>query len=260
MQPTRIVKETCSQIKGIAITSLQGKWKIIILGMLMVTVLSYVPSMALSMIFGNSKQVGVVQFIYNLLIAGPLSFGFCSLCLHLLRGKPASPLEVLYGFEQFGKAFGVNCVISIISALFGGAIGFAVIGNVGGGYGILLALILVAVLIWVQLHFLLSYYILSDQPELGVFQILKESYRLTKGNKGKAFLLGLSFIGWFLLWAVFMAAALAISAILLYIVPIPLLILGAYMNQADAAFYELTRADSAIAIEETEKAKLLESL
>lgn len=258
MQPTRIVKETCSQMKEIALKSLQGKWKIIILGMLVVSVLSYVPSMALSMIFGNTKQVGAVQFVYDLLIGGPLSYGFASLCLHVLRGEPASPIEVFFGFERFGKAFGINCVITVIGALFGAAGGMVIITRLGGGYGILLALILVAVLVWIQLHFILSYYILYDQPELGVFQILKESCRLTKGNKGKAFLLGLSFIGWILLWAVFMAVALALSPILLYIMLIPLLFLGAYISQADTVFYELTRADSAIAIEETEKAKQLE--
>lgn len=254
MQPKRIVKERCSQIKKIALKSLQGKWGIIALGMLVVILLSYVPSVILTMLWGNAIKVKLVELVYGLLIGGPLSFGFASLCLRTFRGESASPLEVFYGFKRFGQAFVINFVILIISTLLGGADIMVAVGKLGGKSGISLSIILIAVTIWIELRFILSYYILHDQPELGAFRILKESCRLMKGNKDKAFRLGLSFIGWIFLFLILLGVAGVINKILPLIMLIPLIFLGAYMSQTNTAFYELIRGDSALAIEETEKA------
>lgn len=75
-----------------------------------------------------------------------------------------------------------------------------------------------------------------------------------KGNKDKAFRLGLSFIGWIFLFLILLGVAGVINKILPLIMLIPLIFLGAYMSQTNTAFYELIRGDSALAIEETEKA------
>lgn len=259
MQPKRIVKERCSQIKKIALRSLQGKWKIITLGMLVVILLSYVPSLILTMLLGNTIKVELVELVYDLLIGGPLSFGFASLCLRTFRGESTFPLEVFSGFKRFGKVFVINFVILIISVLLGGAGITVVVGNLGGKSGMSLAIVLIAVTIWIELRFILSYFIVHDQPKLGAFQVLKESCRLMKGNKDKAFRLGLSFIGWILLFIILLGVAGVINKILPVIMLIPLIFLGAYMSQTNTAFYELVRGDSVLAKEETEKAKQLNS-
>lgn len=261
MQPTRIVKETCTNIKEIALKSLQGKWRIAILGFLLVSVLSIIPSIALPMIFGNTVPIKGLQFIYNLLVNGPLSLGFASLSLHLLRREPVSPVEVVYGFERFGKAFGVNCLIMIIGTVMGGIGAALILLCQGFGLRILILLVIAAITIWIQLHLMLSYYILHDQHQMNVIKILKESCRMMKGNKWKAFLLGLSFIGWIILEVIFLMAAAAVSKVVLpLIMLIPMIFLTVYVNQSMAAFYELIRGDSAIAIEVAEERKQLESL
>lgn len=43
------------------------------------------------------------------------------------------------------------------------------------------------------------FYILADNPKISIFKALKMSKELTRGYKGEIFLLGLSFIGWFIL-------------------------------------------------------------
>lgn len=260
MQPKRVVKERCSQIKKIALRSLQGKWGVIALGVLVVILISYVPSLVLTMLWGNTMEMQLVELVYGLLIGGPLSFGLASLCLRTFRGEPSAPLEVFHGFQRFGKAFVINFVILIISTLLGSAGILLVVGKLGGKSGVSLALVLIALTIWIELRFILSYYILQDQPELGAFQILKESCRLMKGNKDKAFRLGLSFIGWILLLMILLGVTSVIYKLLPIIVLIPLIFLGAYMSQTNTAFYELIRGDSALAIEETEKADQPKSL
>jgi uncharacterized membrane protein len=67
-------------------------------------------------------------------------------------------------------------------------------------------------------------YILADCPNVTATDALKLSRRMTRGNKGKLFVLDLSFIGWGLLSAL----TLGILAIV-YV--------GPYMNAATAGFY-----------------------
>ena len=45
-------------------------------------------------------------------------------------------------------------------------------------------------------------YIIKDNPELSALDVIHRSRQLMRGNKWKAFLLDLSFIGWFLLGAI----------------------------------------------------------
>ena len=45
-------------------------------------------------------------------------------------------------------------------------------------------------------------FILTDNPELSATEALKRSKQMMQGNKGRAFLLDLSFIGWYILSAI----------------------------------------------------------
>ncbi|WP_026508146.1 DUF975 family protein [Butyrivibrio sp. MC2013] len=67
-------------------------------------------------------------------------------------------------------------------------------------------------------------YILKDEPELSATEVITRSRQMMNGNKGKAFLFDLSFIGWIIL-----------SAITLDIVGI--LWTTPYMENANAALY-----------------------
>ena len=73
-------------------------------------------------------------------------------------------------------------------------------------------------------------YILSENPSLSKDEALKESNRLMMGNKWKAFVLDLSFIGWNILclltWGV-----------------LEIFYVGPYRNATYAAFYEAVKAE-----------------
>ena len=67
-------------------------------------------------------------------------------------------------------------------------------------------------------------YIIKDNPELSATEVITRSREMMNGNKGKAFLLDLSFWGWFLLGAVTMGLAFTFWA-------------GPYYESANAALY-----------------------
>ncbi|MBR6909036.1 MAG: DUF975 family protein, partial [Lachnospiraceae bacterium] len=73
-------------------------------------------------------------------------------------------------------------------------------------------------------------YILSENPSMSKDEALKESNRLMMGNKWKAFVLDLSFIGWNILclltWGV-----------------LDIFYVGPYRNATYAAFYEAVKAE-----------------
>lgn len=67
---------------------------------------------------------------------------------------------------------------------------------------IFFALILIAaviLLVYKSISYSMTPYILCDNPSIGYRRALKLSIAMTSGNVGHIFLLGLSFIGWFLL-------------------------------------------------------------
>lgn len=70
----------------------------------------------------------------------------------------------------------------------------------------------------------MSFYIAYDNPELSASEVLKESERMMKGNKGKLFILRLSFIGWILL------SILTFCVGFVFLIP--------YIKAAEANFYE----------------------
>jgi hypothetical protein len=71
----------------------------------------------------------------------------------------------------------------------------------------------------------MAFYVLADNPGIGVMAAINESKRLMRGNKMKFFILGLSFIGWLLLGVLTMGIAY------IWIVP--------YMESSFVAFYEI---------------------
>ena len=93
-------------------------------------------------------------------------------------------------------------------------------------------------------------YILADSPEIKAIEALDLSKKMTNGYKGKIFLMGLSFILWFLpiiaayvcfiLSAVLMVYALLIVGIILIIAFVVLFIfyLAPYINTSMAGLYE----------------------
>ena len=147
---------------------------------------------------------GISLQLISLLVAGPLSLGFSIYALNLFRNGSAEYNNVFDGFKSLGKALGVY-FLTIISVLIGFIL-FIV-------PGIILALGLS-----------MAYFIMIDKPELGVVDTLKESWRITKGNKTKLLGLSLRFIPWAFL------GILCLIVGVVFVLP--------WMQMAYASFYD----------------------
>ncbi|MPN61797.1 hypothetical protein SDC9_209541 [bioreactor metagenome] len=64
---------------------------------------------------------------------------------------------------------------------------------------ILWSLLLIVPGIIAAIRYSMCFYILADNPDIGIMEALNESKRMMRGNKWKYFCLNLSFIGWGLL-------------------------------------------------------------
>ncbi len=66
------------------------------------------------------------------------------------------------------------------------------------------------IFLFLQIKFFYMSYVVADDPERKPLEALKYSWNLTKGHMGKMIMLGLSFIGWYLLPVVILAPFVAV--------------------------------------------------
>ena len=155
-------------------------------------------------IFGVIAIVLVVSSLIRLLLLNPLSVGCHSYFIRNLGGD-GSLDHLGDGFKPWGRNIGAMFLTDLFLFLW-----FCLLFIPG---------------IIKSYSYRMVPYILADHPEYGAMEAIKESCRIMKGNKFKAFLLDLSFIGWFILTAI----TLGILG-LFYVNP--------YYYSTDAALYE----------------------
>lgn len=134
-----------------------------------------------------------------------VNFGFMIVCVNISRGISAGFGELFDGFGLFFKVIWLNALISIYVALWSM---FFLIPGIIATY-----------------RYSMAYYILLDDPELRPGECLRRSSQLMWGNKGKLFLLELSFVGWYLLSV--------IPGVMLFVMP--------YEAVSRACFYNALR-------------------
>ena len=177
MDQNIIVIESSRNLRALGRNALAGKWKLGVLGTLLYAVLTTVPVIVLNAIFGNGDaSPAAISNIYSLLITGPMTLGYSMFAISIFRKRATSPAEVFYGFERFGKAFGLYIVMIIFVLLW--------------------SLLLIVPGIIAAFRYSMCFYILADNPDMGIMEALNESKRMMRGNKWKFFCLNLSFIGW----------------------------------------------------------------
>lgn len=145
-----------------------------------------------------------VGFPVALIVTGPLYLGFSIFFLKLIRGTPVK-IELLFeGFRNFGTAFGTYLIVTL--------------------FVILWSLLLIVPGIIAAISYSMTFYIIADDPSIGVFDAVKKSKSMTYGHKKRLFNLYLSFLGWILL------GILTLGIGFLWIVP--------YIKTSEAFFYE----------------------
>jgi uncharacterized membrane protein len=152
-----------------------------------------------SRIFFLSIVVTLISsIIISILEAGRIKFH-----LNLARRQEGSISDIAFGFSNHPiKYFGLSLLATIIPTLCtipGFIFLFVGIFTNNAGFLALYTLLMLAGSVGsviVSLMISLSLYLLVDNPEKGVFDVIKESIHLMNGNKGRLFYIGLSFIGW----------------------------------------------------------------
>ena len=174
--------------------------------------------------------------IASLLIAGPLALGIAYCYLGFRRRREVSGAYVFSGFSNFWRAVGLILLQGVFIFLW--------------------ALLLIIPGIIAAYRYKLAFFVMADNPQISPIEAIRVSKYLTSGNKGKLFLLDLSFIGWAILLVIaislisvptgFLIAwgmpGIGIEAVTTFISAIisaiPAGILAVYMGVSEAAFYE----------------------
>lgn len=158
---------------------LRGKWGLVIAAFIISAIIPSIISIIGSIT--ESDSITTIGMIIAVIVAGPISYGFCTFILNIIRGKDASISDIFAGFN--GKIFVKALIIMILTTIV-----------VGIGY-----MILIVPGIILSIMFSQSYFILVDNNDLSAIDCIKASCEMMKGNKMYFFILMLSFIGWFIL-------------------------------------------------------------
>ena len=122
---------------------------------------------------------GIVSPIITLIISSCLGIGLASFSLSIANKQEIRSNKIFEGFKIIPKATAIGLIQSIITL-----IGFVLLIIPG----IILSLMCSQV-----------YYIAKKNPDLGVIEVFKKSFKLMKGNKWQLFLLNLRYTLFFLL-------------------------------------------------------------
>ena len=175
---------------------------------------SYITSAFSSSLASNLKPFGVFLAFIISILTPVVGFGFQKYCLRTTRSGDGDFKMLFDGFSQFGKVFLLNL-----------AIGFFIF---------LWSLLFVIPGIIAALRYSQAFYILMDNPDMGVLECIRESKELMRDNKLDLFLLQLSFIGWIFLSTL---VSFFIPASVPFTIPIVSFWLTPYMEMSFACYY-----------------------
>jgi uncharacterized membrane protein len=186
----------------LALKSLKGKWGIAISAWLAFFILT---NLQIGWEWqgndGGDYKVGLK--IIGLIIGGPLSLGYTTLILLISRNQKPDFAILFGGFKRFGISFAAYLLRFIFIILW--------------------TLLLIIPGIIAYLRYSQTFYILSEDENIGPLEAISKSKEMMVGNKWKLFCLYCRFIGWFILCIVTLGFAG------LYV--------GPYISQSCANFY-----------------------
>ncbi|NDL66592.1 DUF975 family protein [Anaerotalea alkaliphila] len=184
------------ELRSEARAALSGKWPVpvgaLLVMMVLLTALAGIP---------------VLGGFGTLLLSGAVATGICNFFLQFTKtGEPVFE-EVFAGFRVFVKAFAIHVITSVIILLW--------------------TLLLVVPGIIAAIRYSQVYFILAENPDMDLQEVLERSKSMMEGFKGRYFLLQLSFFGWML--------------VCVFTLGIGFLFLGPYVAQTLTLFYRERR-------------------
>lgn len=204
--------DTISNYKNRALASLKGYWSDAVVITLIYIAIYLVVNQCVNLPFGvTNPNASAGVSLLSLFVLLPLGWAMYNWFLSLVRGQKDGFGALFNGFTngRYLKVLGTSLLYSLIVI-----VGF---------------ILLIVPGIYFACRYAMVFYILRDNPEMPVGDILKTSTDMMQGKKMKFFLLQLSFIGW------------AILSILTF--GIGILWLCPYQYSAYAHFYEDAKAE-----------------
>lgn len=207
-----------TEIKKQAKSNLQGKWSTVVVLSLIYIAISYVITYASNFI----PFIGIGLLIITI----PLQYGLIYSFIKIYRNEKYTYSDLFTStfnnFTKIWKVIGnqllkliVPIILLIVSTcILVGSITFIYIASNNTSDSNTIYITLASIFLFIgyigyiasiiylyvkDLLYVLSYYVMYDNPNLTAKQIVEESERIMKGQRGKYFSLGLSFFGWILL-------------------------------------------------------------
>lgn len=199
-----------SQLKKAAKESLSGRWGFAVLAFLLFSIIQGVPNLFGSDIDEPSSSIDLVVSLVSILLI-PVGVGWTWIAMSIARGEETKVTDLFEPYGMFLKVVGLAIVQFIFIALW--------------------TLLLIIPGIIKSFSYLLTFYILRDEPSIGILEAITRSRQLMDGHKMEGFLLFLSFIGWALLVIVTLGLAV--------------LWVGPYFSVTLAKFYDRVRGEQA---------------
>ena len=125
------------------------------------------------------QVIPILGPIVCLFITGPLMGGLAIFFLAISRKQEAKIDQLFQGFNNFGKFLGAYWLMILFIFLWSLLL---FIPGIIAAYG-----------------YSLIFFILADEPSIGISEALKKSKAMMMGNKWKYFCLSLRFFGWLIL-------------------------------------------------------------
>ena len=246
------ITESTKTMRAMARQTLQGRWREAFLVSLAMYAITTLPSILFPYISNSAFTLSAVN-VYTLMVSGPMALGISLYFLKLFRQRPAGVEDLLRGFNYMWKSFVLLILMAVRIFLF--------------------SLLLIIPGILAALRYSQAFFIMADNPEKTPRQCLWESGILMQDNRGRFFVLELSFIGWGLLaslppalgqmlwgldhfdfvispaadWGDIFVMSLEAAAQpihpLFYLLGIGTVFLGVYMTTAHACFYDLANGN-----------------
>lgn len=154
-----------------ALEGLSGKWNVAVVATLVYFLISSLQCIA--------DATGILALPFYLCVIAPLDLGYNKFALKIARHEEVEVGNIFEGFQYFGKVVLLTLLIFI--------------------FVILWSFLLIVPGIIAAFRYSQAYFILLDNPDISPMEAIERSKQMMVGNKGKLFLLGLSFIGWAIL-------------------------------------------------------------
>ena len=200
---------------------------VLLVYILLTTGLSYVSGFLTELGGILDGAIGMFLSLLISLFSMVMSVGLANYALNLARGRSTAVGDLFEGFSFAGRSIGLNILVAIYTFLWSllGAVGVGVIVAVAALFAdsmpaliAVLAVVayigLIVYMVAVTLRYAMAQFALAENPDDGASAAIRRSVQMMRGNKGKLFMLELSFIGWGLLCALIVLAVMSVGVMI----------------------------------------------